>query len=55
MIVMHAYTAVQKPIHPTTAEKTVRLILVRYMRRPPKKRKTEICRRAGKASTAQGR
>jgi hypothetical protein len=55
MNVMHAYTAMQKPVHQTTAVKTVRLILNRYMRRPPKKIMTEICRRAGKASTVQGR
>jgi hypothetical protein len=55
MNVMHAYPAVQKLVQQSMAVKTVRLMLYRYMRRPPKKRKTEVCRRVGKASTAQGR
>ena len=55
MNVIHAYAAVQKPIHQTTAVKTVRSMLNRYIRRPPKNRKTEMCRRVGNASTAQGR
>jgi hypothetical protein len=52
---MHAYTTMQKPAQQCTTIKTVVLVLHRYMRRPPKKRKTERWRRVGKASMAQGR